>query len=355
MSSYPHISRLRASQAKTAAIPAYASLFGAVLLLTWLFVMALSLPAHAQDNELPPLPETSAPADLPPPPNSALPPGVEPSDDMDFNLPALPSVTNEALEKFTPERLLQETDRFFSSAPIMPGDEPEPPVDEASDNPLPSTQKSVENDQKPIKKIEKKPDTPPYSFKSVRLPPELYRKHYSDENRHLPVAVFERDLNQAVVDAAAAADINSLLAFAGQPRLSGHGVSGETPLIAAVRHGNREIVLWLLRQKVAADDTDAYGLSALHYAAFSGDAPILRALLSFKADPNQSDANGNTPLMMAARSGGENAVAVLLQYGANISARSVSGETALRMATLSGNRSVEDQLLAAGAPAQALR
>lgn len=100
-------------------------------------------------------------------------------------------------------------------------------------------------------------------------------------------------------------------AFDGDVRVSRwlieHGASVEvednmrvTPLLVAVRMGQREVTEYLLQQKADSNTQDAQGNSCVHFCAIRCDTTILNMLLRAAANPQARNADLNTPLHMAA-------------------------------------------------------
>jgi ankyrin repeat protein len=154
-------------------------------------------------------------------------------------------------------------------------------------------------------------------------------------------------------------------------------------LIDAVKAGNRSAVQILLKQRVAVNEAEADGTTALHWAvrldqfdtvqillrsgarvdaktrygiaplalaAINGSAPVIDALLKTGADPNTSNPDGETALMLAARTGKPEPVQLLIARGADVNAREAwQGETALMWAAAEDHPEVVKLLASRGA------
>jgi uncharacterized protein len=95
------------------------------------------------------------------------------------------------------------------------------------------------------------------------------------------------------------------------------------------------------------------GSTALHWAAYEGDARTAAALLAAGAHPNVKTDTGMTPLILACQSGNTQLVKVLLQHGADVNQALSHGETPLMMAARTGSVPVLALLLQHGAPIDA--
>lgn len=160
------------------------------------------------------------------------------------------------------------------------------------------------------------------------------------------------------------------------------GNHGPSPLVEATRRGYSDIALLLIDAGSDANSKDAYGVTAMMFAAICGstevierlivkgtdvnaqdvdgrtvlietlttenDIPVsvIQSIIDAGADPNIKINGGLTPLMLAA-TGGSDVLQMLIDAGADINARDDRGTTALmRAARIPENVSV---LKAAGA------
>ncbi len=164
----------------------------------------------------------------------------------------------------------------------------------------------------------------------------------------------------------------------------GDTLSSKTPVADGAMVGDHEAVRALLQQGADVNAAQGDGMTALHWAADSGDldlakmllyaganvkastrlgafTPLVQAsksgrgsmvstLLDAGANPNDATTNGTTALMFASASGVVDAVAALLDQGASINAtESAMGQTALMFASAYNRVSVVDLLVRRGA------
>jgi uncharacterized protein len=124
---------------------------------------------------------------------------------------------------------------------------------------------------------------------------------------------------------------------------------GMTALHWAVYHDDPETVKILLDAKANARAANRYGVTPLALACANGSEPVVELLLAAGADPNITLRGGETPLMTAARTGKPGAVKSLLARGAAVDAKERRGQTALMWAAAEGHATVVEALLQAGA------
>ena len=122
------------------------------------------------------------------------------------------------------------------------------------------------------------------------------------------------------------------------------GRHGKSPLNAAARSGNSEVVRILLEYNLTdINSKDDYGWTPLLLASGGHnfkDGSTLRLLLEHGADINVKDGNGLTPLQWASFNGALGAVRLLLEYGADVEAANNLGKTALQEAIQEGHDEV---------------
>ena len=126
-------------------------------------------------------------------------------------------------------------------------------------------------------------------------------------------------------------------------------VGNSTPLIEAVKAGNREAVRALLKQRTDVNTPEADGTTALHWAVRADDVESVQALLRAGARVNVANRNHITPLSLAALNGTRIIVEALVEAGADVNALLPQGQTALMMAARAGHVEALDVLLSHGA------
>ena len=139
---------------------------------------------------------------------------------------------------------------------------------------------------------------------------------------------------------------------------SGAAGGSEGRLPDAAQAGDHAAVERLLRAGADVDERAADDTTALHWAAYRGDAEIAALLLAAGADPNAANRNGATPLGMACvsagsgRGGRPDLVARLLRAGADPTLAPV-GEPPLLTCARTGDAGAVRALLADGAEVDA--
>jgi uncharacterized protein len=129
---------------------------------------------------------------------------------------------------------------------------------------------------------------------------------------------------------------------------------GATALHWAAYHGDASLAALLLDAGADASATNRNGSTPMWLAASRGDASMLETLLNGGADADEELPLGRRPLMLAARSGSVDAVRVLLDRGADPSTReNERGTTALMQAADQGHADVVAVLIEHGADVSA--
>jgi ankyrin repeat protein len=154
-----------------------------------------------------------------------------------------------------------------------------------------------------------------------------------------------------LVDAVKANDTAAVQALLAQRAAANDAdADGTTALHWAVHQDDLELASLLVDAGASVAATNRYGVPPLYLAAENGSAPMVRALLELGADPNGALPEGETALMMAARTGDVATLEALLEAGADPNAREDwKGQTALMWAAAENNAAAVKTLLAAGA------
>jgi len=121
------------------------------------------------------------------------------------------------------------------------------------------------------------------------------------------------------------------------------------PVVDAVKSGNDSALRALLAERADANDADADGTTALHWAVHGGYAPLATALLDAGADVAATNRYGVPALYLAAENGDAPMTKLLLERGADPNTALPDGETALLTAARTGEVATIETLLAHGA------
>ncbi len=138
--------------------------------------------------------------------------------------------------------------------------------------------------------------------------------------------------------------------IAGKADVNASEPDGTTALHWAVRAGDRETVALLLKQGARATAVNRYDVTPMELAATNGNAAIVRLLLDAGADAGSANPEGETALMTAARAGSIETTTLLASRGADVNAReSWFGETALMWAAAENHADMVRKLASLGA------
>lgn len=115
------------------------------------------------------------------------------------------------------------------------------------------------------------------------------------------------------------------------------GAAADAPIVDAAMRHDRDAVRTLLQHGVDVNAAQADGMTALHWAATSGDAELTSMLLYAGASVRAATRLGRyTPLHLASRDGHAATIGLLLQWGADVNGRTSTGATPLMLAAGSG-------------------
>ena len=165
------------------------------------------------------------------------------------------------------------------------------------------------------------------------------------------VAVRAADNSTPLIDAVKAGDRAAVRRLvARKADVNAAERDGTTALHWAARASDSETVAVLLQQGAKATAVNRYNVTPIGLAATNGSAGIVRMLLDAGAAPDAANPEGETALMTAARAGSIDTTTLLASRGANVNAReSWFGETALMWAAAENHADMVRTLATLGA------
>lgn len=132
------------------------------------------------------------------------------------------------------------------------------------------------------------------------------------------------------------------------PRPAGK-TSPDAPLVEAARNGDAAAIRALLQKKTDANQTQADGTTALHWAVHRDDGATADALIRAGANVQAANRYGVTVLSLACTNGSSEMIERLLKAGANPNTALPEGETPLMTAARTGKVDALKSLFAHGA------
>lgn len=247
-----------------------------------LAVILLSVAAHAQESE----------------PRFRF---DRPSDEMDFNLPPVPSMPSELPDDTSDNQLYdfdsppppplgaqddQNIDQFFSTTTIVSPDRE--PSEEMT---IGEEAEALREEEKPKPAPKKKSRAPrvdsafvgyakpPHRFKSVTLPEAIYHKDYSKDNKYLPLSYTQADQQHALEDAITRNDVDAIRALYRNGAALDAVTDQNVPYVVLATQANAvDALRFLLMYQADAEATDAQGLTAYDYAQRMASPAMLELL-----------------------------------------------------------------------------
>jgi ankyrin repeat protein len=129
---------------------------------------------------------------------------------------------------------------------------------------------------------------------------------------------------------------------------------GTTALDWAVRQDDRDLADRLLKAGANVKAANRYGVTPLYLACVNGSAPMIEKLLTAGADANSASTDGETALMTVARTGNVEAAKVLLAHGADVNSKEQwRRQTPLMWAVAESHPEMAQELIAHGADVNA--
>jgi len=131
-------------------------------------------------------------------------------------------------------------------------------------------------------------------------------------------------------------------------------LAAASPLIDAVKSGDRPAAIALIERHADVNATEADGTTALHYAVHQDDVELVRRLIRAGARVNAKNEFGATPMSEAAIVGNAAMLGLLLEAGADVESANADGQTALMVVARSGRVDAARLLLSRGANVNAV-
>ena len=143
-------------------------------------------------------------------------------------------------------------------------------------------------------------------------------------------------------------DIKTLQALNNTEMLNSVDAFGRSALFYAAHADANQALSWLLQAGADLDLTDQYGVTPLMLAAGAGHTHCVTQLIAAGANLNTQDQAGNTALMYAIGKQHSDAAAQLLQSTANIQLLNTQNWSVLDWAVHTNNQEIANQLRARG-------
>ena len=107
----------------------------------------------------------------------------------------------------------------------------------------------------------------------------------------------------------------------------------DTPVADAAMQGDTETVRSLLRAGADVNTAQGDGMTALHWAAYKGNAEVARILIYAGGNPRAlTRLHDYTPLILASSGGHADVIVALLEAGADVNAVTSAGASSIHLA-----------------------
>ena len=130
---------------------------------------------------------------------------------------------------------------------------------------------------------------------------------------------------------------------------SANSAVAQSAVADAAMQRNHAELLRLLEEGAEVNSRQADGATALHWAAYHGNADLAELLLEAGADPSAANRNGSTPMWLAASQGDATMIETLIDGGADTNEELPLGRRPLMLAARAGSVDAVRMLLDHGA------
>ena len=129
---------------------------------------------------------------------------------------------------------------------------------------------------------------------------------------------------------------------------------GATPLVDAVKSGDKAAVIALIERRADVNAPEADGTTALHWAVHQNDLDLAERLIRAGAKVNVKNDYGATPMSEAAVTGSADMIEKLLKAGADVESPNMDGQTTLMVVARTSRVDAAQALLRRGAKVDAV-
>jgi uncharacterized protein len=129
---------------------------------------------------------------------------------------------------------------------------------------------------------------------------------------------------------------------------------GATPLVDAVKSGDKAAVIALIERRADVNAPEADGTTALHWAVHQNDLDLTERLIRAGAKVNVKNDYGATPMSEAAVTGNADMIDKLLKAGADVESPNIDGQTTLMVVARTSRVDAAQALLRRGAKVDAV-
>jgi ankyrin repeat protein len=191
---------------------------------------------------------------------------------------------------------------------------------------------------------------PEENYRKNVLPDTISKKVYTSENSHLPIAVYEEEYKDILVQSILRQDIDVMRAII--QRLGTTEIRdrhGNTPLLYAVISGNIVPIKVLIGMGAGINIQNNQGITPIYVAIKDRNFELAKHLINKGVSTDVSTKNGKTLLMVAAENNDAKVINMLLDMGHDVNKKMNDGNTALHFAAMRNSSLVADILITKGA------
>jgi ankyrin repeat protein len=140
-------------------------------------------------------------------------------------------------------------------------------------------------------------ERPVYDHKTVKLSPNISKKTYSENNRHLPKVFYQSEYTSLLFEAVRSNDIQGIKSLIEKgANINAQEISnGYTPIMYAIKYNRLKALRSLIIHGADLQKVNLEGQTPLHIAINNGNAQAIEILMTGGADPTIKDKKGNRP------------------------------------------------------------
>ncbi|MDR1498864.1 MAG: ankyrin repeat domain-containing protein [Rickettsiales bacterium] len=167
------------------------------------------------------------------------------------------------------------------------------------------------------------------NYQTSNIPQELLTYKRSEENKHIPTIILNRDLQDIAMKAIEQNNLSVLRGVIEQTKDPDFYVdSNRTLLFFAIESQKYILVRYLIYSGASINKTDIRYNNPLHISILNHNKEIVKLLVENGVDIDAQNADGDTPLILAIATSQDEIAVILMNAGANLKLRNLKKEDA---------------------------
>lgn len=183
------------------------------------------------------------------------------------------------------------------------------------------------------------------NFNTSDIPEELLTYKRSEENKHIPTIILNKDLQNIAIKAIEQNNLSVLRGVIEQTKDPDFFIDKNRTLLAfAIESQKYILVRYLIYSGASINKTDNKLNNPLHISILNHNEEIVNLLIENGVNIDAQNIDGDTPLMLSISTNQDNIALILLKNGANLKLKNNAGDTAIDVCTKNGKTKIRQYI-----------